>query len=387
MAMVRTITSALLVLLLSGCGNSTSETGKYRHETDQRVTSVAMTHHDGQLHVLWAERTSDNEARVYHRSTPDGGESWSDTSRVDEGMAAPDRVRRDNDLQLVAHEGRLLALWQTQGEGFMGAGPMVMAQSPDQGNSWEAMAPPATEADAEAHGFFAFSTDDNGRAHLAWLDNRTDQQGLHYAYMDEHEAGWSDTETLIEATCQCCWNSLAHDGQHHYLLYRALSPRDMTLLENDGQGWRQSGRVGAFDWEIDGCPHVGGDLAFSDGDLFALSWTGKEDQQGLYHLRDSGDGLSDPERLGSRHARHGSLATASEAPALAAWDEPGRGLIRISWLGVDAEPTQPRNLREAPDRQPIHPLTQLSPEEGHVLWTEKRKGGGSAWVLKTLPLP
>src|SRR3712207_7239577 len=47
------------------------------------------------------------------------------------------------------------------------------------------------------------------------------------------------------------------------LLYRDKNPRDMALVASADAGatWGEPVRVGRFDWDFDGCPHVGGGLA------------------------------------------------------------------------------------------------------------------------------
>ncbi|MDX1588512.1 MAG: sialidase family protein [Oleiphilaceae bacterium] len=379
----------LTLLLLAGCGNDSRDTPmEQRFAVAHPVTSVAMAAEGDRLHLAWVEKASGGSAMAWHRVSEDQGESWSPAVAIDTGQPAPDRARRDNDLQLVVSGDQLLLAWQARGEGFMGAGPMVMARSGDAGVSWQPAESAARADEAEAHGFFDLSLDASGRLHAAWLDNRTGQQGLQVAQSDDLGASWSPTRTLVDATCYCCWNRLHHQGDQTHLLYRAEKPRDMALLSLDAAteetDWQPQGPVGDFDWQFDGCPHVGGALAGDgDGALHALVWTGKTGHEGLYHLvRHSGTGdFSEPRALG-RPGRHGDLAR-SPLGLMAAWDEPDQGAIRLARLEEDGFGA-PRDLRRDTRRAPQRPLLAATRDRLHVLWTEKSPGGRTEAVLRSL---
>ncbi|TVP54280.1 MAG: exo-alpha-sialidase [Halomonadaceae bacterium] len=394
MAMVRHFCNmllgcGLLMVGLTGCSSdSIQETG---FTGEHPVISVAMamepTDQGERLHLVWVEKPPEGASKAWHRMRDETGEHWSEPVPIITGQAAPDRARRDNDLQLVITEGVLVVAWQSRGDGFMGAGPMVMARSQDQGKSWQPATPAASQEQAQAHGFFDLSLDPAGQLHMAWLDNRTGQQGLHHAISGDQGNSWSSTETLVPATCYCCWNSLHHQQDNSYLLYRGHEPRDMGLLQQGEDGmWQDQGRVGAFDWQFHGCPHVGGALASlpEDGSLHALVWTGEEQQRGLYHLSRASDSktFSTPRTLGSRAARHADLAATPEG-LLAVWDEPDQGTINLARL-ENGTFSPPQVLRQEPERNPQRPLIISSDTAIHILWTEISPPGQTGWVLRTL---
>ena len=66
------------------------------------------------------------------------------------------------------------------------------------------------------------------------------------------------------SSCACCWNKMIapQPGQVH-VLYRDHGVRDMALAStrDTGEHWELKSPVGEFNWEFQGCPHVGGGIA------------------------------------------------------------------------------------------------------------------------------
>lgn len=392
MAMVRRhLVFWITAPLLAGCSDPVPSLQPitYEHAADAEVLSIGVAVSDRALHVVWVEKQADGPQAIHSRS-PDGGENWSSPVNIKTNQAPPDRVHRRNDIRVAAEGDELLVVWQTSGEGFGGAGPMVMARSDDGGRQWEAVeAPPATTADSPSHGFFALSATPDRRFHLAWLDNREGQQGLHYAVSEDGGNEWTPAETVVSSTCQCCWNTLAHTEDRTYLLYRGIDPRDMALAvldENDT--WSQPHRVGRFDWYVDACPHVGGGLAVEQSptpQVHALVWTAAENQVGIHHFTGdtSGKRWQKMGRLGSRDARNSDLAVSRNGSVLAAWDEGGSepGILAAwSQQGRFAEPVR----LSPPEHLSSHPIAVTSPEAGYVFWTARKADAYTTWYMSRM---
>lgn len=355
------------------------------HSADNEVTSLAVTTDGASLHVLWVETDEDDQVRAYHSRSEDGGQDWSAPVALDTGQAPPNRVQRSNDIRVAAHGETLLAVWQTRGDGFANSGPMVTARSEDGGRSWEAAVNPGQPGDSASQGFFDLQADPEGRFHLVWLDNRGGQQGLHHARSDDDGRTWSGVSTLDAATCQCCWNTMRHAGDGSWVLYRDLSPRDMALAASadGGDNWKATGTVGAFDWIVDGCPHVGGGLALT-GDrprLHALVWTGEEKALGLYYLEADGQDpvWSAPRRMGSRDARNSSLASHRDGQLIAAWDDGGADARVYLALRVDDRWSAESIVSDAGVRA-RHPLVLVTEHGAHVFWTQRSGDLPGTWA-------
>ncbi len=265
---------------------------------------------------------------LWYRRSADGGKSWSRPVRVGEGMPIPHAPHRSNDPQIASSGSRVIAVWGSAGRGFKSSGPMVTALSNDGGKTWKRGPNPADDNRHDGHAFADLIARD-GRFHLTWLDSRSGAQGVRYARSDDGGASWSSNVSVQAGTCECCWNTLAA-GQDRalYLLFRGKGPRDMAIAtsRDDGAKWKSGAIVGAFNWQIDACPHTGGGLALTGKGaserVHAVVWTGKVDQRGVHYLV-SGDGgahWNARARLGGEYAQRADLA-ARGGELAAVWDE------------------------------------------------------------------
>jgi hypothetical protein len=188
---------------------------------------------------------------------------------------------------------------------------------------------PADDRSTTGHGFHALAAEPSGTLHVIWLDSRDGRQGLRHARSSDHGRHWSTNKTLKAATCECCSNALAisPDGTAA-ALFRDGDPRDLSLAHSTKTDapWTLPGPAAPFEWRFNGCPHVGGALAFSKKNtLHAALWTGAEGKTGVYHRStDSlGSEWSQLTKLGSDTASHPDLATASDGTSVAlVWDQP-----------------------------------------------------------------
>ncbi len=265
------------------------------------------------------------------------------------------------DARVAASGATVLVVWSAKGAGPMGTGGLVVAKSTDAGRTWAAASSPSADGDfgrrfpalAAAGGVFT----------AAWLDRKSNAKVL-ASRSSDGGATWSKPALLDDDVCECCWNAaLASEGKA-YVLYRDKDPRDMAVAatDDDGKNWR-SKPVSPFDWRFNGCPHVGGALAWSAGTLYSLVWTGKDARMGLYVA--GGDGA--PRRLGGAGAKHGDLA-ASGARLAAVWDEDGGVWFATSAGG--AAWSSPRRLSETKARA-AHPRVVAAGEGFRAFWLEK----------------
>ncbi|RFA24625.1 hypothetical protein CAI21_20955 [Alkalilimnicola ehrlichii] len=372
----------IVSIALTGCGKpAPEESTRFSYTGEQDVVSLGVARSKDYLHVVWVE--AHDPPQAFHSRSRDG-RTWSDPVAIDTEQAPPDRSSRSNDIRIAAHDESLVVVWQTQGEGFRGSGPMVLARSSDGGQTWHAAEPPATTSAAPSHGFFALSATSGGEFHLAWLDNRHGQQGLHHAHSKDG-LDWSAVTTIESITCQCCWNTLAHGERHHYVLYRGIAPRDMHLAVQPHDGnWRTTAAVGAFGWDINGCPHVGGGLVASDDALHALVWTGSEAYQGVHYTRGKPDGTGWQEqaRVAAKEAGNPDLSLRGGGGLTAVWDQNGAAAgIYVAWIENDRFS---RALRLSDRPQARLPLALPVDTGAAVFWTERGSNGRLGWVVSVV---
>ena len=174
------------------------------------------------------------------------------------------------------------------------------------------------------------------------------------------------------------------------VLYRDYGIRDMALASTDDGGttWSLDGIVGQFDWDFDGCPHVGGGIAVGTDDkgteqLHALVWTGHNERHGLYWVNSTDDGAtwSAPHRIGGERARHADLGAMGQT-AVAAWDESGGIWVSVS-RDLGDRWNEPRRV-SSESRSASHPIVLQTGETFRIFWTERDQAGLQVWQSQPL---
>jgi len=353
------------------------------------IESLDITVDGSTIHLLLGDYPADTKLPVLHhvRST-DGGITWSQPVRADAGAPTPHIPHRGMDAQIAASNAKLVALWNTPGTGFMGRGPMATALSADGGATWRPGPNPADDGSQGDHSFADLAADAAGTFHLVWLDARgtNKAKGLRYASSRDGGQTWSRNLTLEAETCECCWNTLAvGPGGSLHALFRDKNPRDMALVSSldSGATWSSPVPVGRFNWDFQGCPHVGGGLLGTDGRVHALVWTGAAGHSGAYHMHsaDRGRTWSAPQRLGDADARRGDLASAGAGSLAAVWDRVADGESRVyAATSSDGGKTwsEPVPL-SSPGVNAAYPRVVALAGGYRAFWTESVPGQPSAW--------
>jgi hypothetical protein len=316
---------------------------------------------------------------LWYRRSLDGGKSWSQPVRVGEGMPVPHHPHRSNDPQIASSGSRVVAVWGSAGRGFRSSGAMVTALSNDGGRTWKRGPNPADDDRHDGHGFADLVARD-GRFHLTWLDSRSGAQGVRYARSDDGGASWSPNVSVQSGSCECCWNTIAAGSERAlYLLFRGKGPRDMGLAtsRDDGAKWKSGAAVGAFNWQIEACPHTGGGLALTGKGaseiVHAVVWTGKAGERGVHYLasQDGGAKWNARARLGGEYAQRADLAARGDELA-AVWDEPvGQNGAVFLARAKDAGAAWSKPVRlSAEGASAIYPRVVATRSNLLVVWTE-----------------
>jgi hypothetical protein len=331
---------------------------------------------------------------LVHQRSRDGGRTWSAPRPLPVRPEDIKGAHRGNDPQVAAHKDRVVAVWTRPGTSPWGSGPLATALSADGGQTWAPGPNPADDGSTAGHGYADLLADADGTFFLVWLDGRDGGQGLRGAVSRDFGKTWSPNATLDDRTCECCWNRLAtSQSARAWVLYRDKDPRDLVVAasEDAGRSWSRRGTAGRFDWKFEGCPHVGGGIAFAGGGLHTLSWTGADGKAGLYALRspDGGGTWSEPVRMGSSTAHRGDLAGSGDALA-AVWDDPvaAKGAI----LGATSSNggrtwSAPRPLTP-PGSKASHPIVApVGPGRFLAAWTETGPDGLLRWTSAPIAAP
>lgn len=389
------------------------------HKQDKSSPGVASldvyASPDNTLHLLLAHRPAPDQPAIlqYLRST-DSGQTWSTPVPVGQNQPAPSPIHRGQDAQIAAAGNHLIAAWTTAGaEDRFGRGPIATALSDDAGRTWTPGPNPADDNASSGHAFLDLAADTTGAFHIVWLDARPDPKpapaplpsspssaappkALRYARSTDHGKSWSSNQTLDPATCECCWNTIAITTDNRLaILYRDRDPRDMALVTSPdlGKTWSPSTRVGAFDWNITACPHVGGALAFAPDTpaTHAIVWNAKDTTvRGAYLLSspDNGKTWSAPHQLGNDpKSWHTDLATGPGGQVAAVYDaytEDGGAIFATASTDAGQSWSAPKRLTP-PNVSATHPRIVRTANAFRVFWTQSpTEGGPSTWQSSSL---
>tara|TARA_B100000029_G_C17559692_1_gene952889 strand:- start:179 stop:1396 length:1218 start_codon:yes stop_codon:yes gene_type:complete len=344
------------------------------------------------LDLLTAER-DDGDLTLHHRRSLDGGQTWGAARVIDTSLKPISLASRGNEPQIVAHDEHVVVHWSTKGNARFGAGPMVTAISDDAGKNWRLGSNPVSDDFSGAQNFADMTADEKGTFYVAWIGSHDGPAGraLEVSRSTDFGKNWEQYQIVDTSSCACCWNKMITSGEGQVrVLYRDHGIRDMALASTDnaGESWSLNGTVGEFDWEFEGCPHVGGGIAAvtdAEGheELHALVWTGHAERHGLYWVKSTNDlsTWSDPRPIGGERARHADLGV-NDQTVVATWDE-GRG-IWIS-LGRDfgSRWSEPRRISRE-NYVASHPLIVQTGNISRIFWTERDDAGVTAWQSEAI---
>jgi hypothetical protein len=361
------------------------------------VRSLEVCAEGGRLHLLLGELASPTAVpTLTHRSSRDGGASWSEPVQVNRDTPKPHGIHRGTDARIAAHGDRIVAAWTSAGTDAWGSGPLTLVASADGGKTWVPCENPADDGRTDGHNFLALAADSAGLFHLAWLDSRDGDRGLRYAQSKDGGLHWERNHTAAPKTCECCWNSLAPlAGGGIAILFRGRAPRDMHVVtsQDAGQEWSKPVPVGGFQWDFSACPHVGGALITqhtpAGEQLHAAVWTGAPGASGLYHLRsdDAGRSWTAPHKMNVPLAWHPALAADSKNRLLAVWDTMTAASPE-TWgaLSPDGGLTwNPPVLLSQPSAPAAHPRVVALENGFRVFWTEERPLQTAGWKSVVFP--
>lgn len=350
---------------------------------------------EGQIiHVIAGGKQFSDDQHIVIRYTrsEDGGYRWNNSVAINDGFPTI-IASRGNDIQLAANGKYLVALWQTEGE-LPGMGPMVSAYSADNGKTWSrGLNPAANDDGSQAH--IDLIVDQHGNFHVIWLEDPDENgyQGLRYSRSMNHGKQWRRPVTLDGSTCSCCWNTFALSPDNRLnILYRDMTPRDMSLIQSSDTGltWQRTSTVGDFQWQFNGCPHVGGGLKAVEFNgavqLHSIVWTGVQENPGLFHLYSDGGGQrwSIPKKLGNV-AINGDVAVRSQHNVAAIWNEmeaDGLSIFYAKSENGDSTWLAPHRLTQA-ENSATHPRLVATKHGFLAMWTEKPnvQPGRLAWQI------
>ena len=241
-----------------------------RQQARNGTVSIDVFAQDLTVDLLTTERDG-NDLNLYHQRSFDGGETWGPARTIDTAAKPISIARRGNEPQVVAYEEHVAVHWSTKGPARDGAAPLFTGISDDAGRTWRLGPNPRHDDFTGAQNFADMTADKDGTFYVAWIGSHDGPAGraLELARSRDFGKSWEQHQLVDTSSCACCWNKMivTRTGGVR-VLYRDYGIRDMALASTDDGGttWSLDGIVGQFDWDFDGCPHVGGGIAVGTDD-------------------------------------------------------------------------------------------------------------------------
>lgn len=375
------------VFLLVGC-SSMHTTPRNQVESQNtfgllEVSSFDIYPSGNTLHLLISGKsaTQQNMTLVRYLKSNDAGVHWS--SAMDIPTQALSLATRGNDVQIAAQDDNIVAMWQVQGE-IPNNGPLESFYSHDAGASWQRGDNPAIDNNGD-QSHSDLLVDKKGYFHAVWLSDPEENgyQSLRYARSITQGEKWQAPLKLDDSTCSCCANTLAlSPDEAIHVLYRDMNPRDMTMLSSNdhGETWQSKQTVGPFHWQFDGCPHVGGALAFDESnDFYSSVWTGAPNLSGLYAIS-----AKSTVKIG-KNATHSDLAVL-ENKIILVWDEmqPKGNQIFSAYSQDKGHSWSTPIALSKTGAFATHPRLGVIDNQAIVFWTQKLPKQASQLVMRWL---
>ena len=321
--------------------------------------------------VTWAARAG-SATDVYAAWSRDGGASFETPVRVND---APGDARVSGEqAPRIALAGSVRVVWESS----QGGNAVVRtATRPSGAAAFGAAASVHPEGLTGARGWASLAADENGAAHVAWLDGRGDApagaaaaasaQGArrmgHGGRQDLFQASlWPDgtrSETRIATdVCFCCKTAVAAgpDGSVYVAWRHIYKPnlRDIAVARSSdgGRTFAAPVRVSEDGWAIDACPDDGPSLAVDAKGVLHVAWPTRvsEAGKGVFYSRstDGGRSFAPRARVDETQggAGHPQLAVAGER-VFVVWDEATAGARRALLRSVEASGAWPPRMDAA----------------------------------------
>ncbi len=370
---------------------------KRHHKLPEGVISADIYNDNGRLHLLQGKHTQGKKT-LWYQFSDDHGKNWSKAVKILNADNLPANMQRGKDAQITALGNTVLVTWMEHVEGArFNAGPMLAVRSEDGGKTWSYTSTPP-DWKKGPHGYTDLSSD-SVAMHAVWLDSRLGPSGikatqaLYYARSIDGGISWQSNITLDKMTCSCCWNTVKADNKGNaYVLYRDKQPSDLALaVVGRQQKTQRLSHVGAFNWQFEGCPHIGGGLDFQQkwgtDRIHAVVGTGHTEHLGVHYLYSDDGGLnwSDTIALGDESALHGDVAAHDNGRVVAVWDmmsDSGLGIFTAESLDHGKNWSATRQL-SAQGGRASHPRIVKTKNGFLTIWTES---DGVQQSLKALVL-
>lgn len=320
--------------LVAGCGGSEDASKKDASTTDSRPANPAATlpratipegiklvtgpgTHDadvtidrasGRIYVAWAKDgkkgKKDNfvPGDAFVASSSDGGKTFGTPVRANKAKGKV-IAGFNTGMRIVSTGGsRLMLIWPYLAQDSSQYN--VMGQlSKDGGKTWSKEAPVTKASGGKLSELYGAIATYGRNVYVGYLDYRNAVTGINVVRSSDGGAKFGKPMLAEASTCGCCDNALTVDNDGTlFFAYRNMDQRtkktqvrDTAIVRSYDQGktWSDPVLLGDDDWEFNGCPESGPELAVDGKNtLHGVYWTGKEGRPGVYYTWSKDDGAT-----------------------------------------------------------------------------------------------
>ncbi len=272
------------------------------HDTD-----VAIDKGSGRIYVSWAQDLPPKEGSnftpqdMYVAMSDDGGQSFSEPVRVNEVEGTVNAGFNTSTKVMVTGDNKLLATYPLMNSDMSAMNAMATL-STDGGQTF----PPEKQvaaADGERLQMYHAIAREGKNVWIAYLDYTTDPTSVRMVKSEDEGATFGESTPVEFRTCECCDNALAvNSNGTMFLGFRDQQHKSANVQIRDtaisrsfdgGVAWSDGVHVGNDNWNFNGCPESGPELAVDSNDrLHVVYWTGKPGGPGVYYTWSDDEGAT-----------------------------------------------------------------------------------------------
>ena len=374
---------------------SSTENKNNQHNSKSRkpkpTSAVGVTYDKNG--ILWLARVKNKKLLV--TTSNNNGKNFSTPVVV---TPEAERIYADGENRpkiAVAQDGTVLLTW-AQKLSKKYSGDIRFSRSTDSGKTFSSPITLNDDGLITTHRFDSLTVNEKGRVVIAWLDARDRDAAknkdenftgisIYTAQSADNGANFDVNQKFHEHVCECCRMPAVWTTKGPIVFWRNIfgkNTRDFAISNLDKGGVR---RVTDDEWQVDGCPHHGGDIAIGSKDRLHLVWfTLGKTRQGLFYRYIQDTQESSPISFGdfTAQASHPSIA-ASGKNILITWREfDGNNITANIMFSNDNGMTWSKQKRLADSNGAAdYPVPLINNEQQmQVVWNTETEG------LRILPV-